>query len=208
MSRFGLSNLRSRDQLLAIGKDITDEVKSDDVPSLAAAVAFKIMLALFPALAAAIGIFALLTEPSELERLLGTLSPPAPAGIVEFLQGPLDRLINNQAAGFAAFAGIVGGLWAASSAALTLNKTLSRAYDVGDDRTFVSARVYALAVTAALLLALIGIFVLIVTGSGIENSVLASLPLTDTARGLLDLLSTIARFLLAAVALMLLISFI
>lgn len=208
MSRFDLRRLRSREELLAVGREVGAELKSNDVPSLAAAVAFKIVLALFPSLVAAIGIFAMVYDPDDLPRLLDMLAGVAPDGVVDFLEDPLDRLIAGRAAGLAAVAGIVGGLWAASGAAATLNKALSTAYDLSDDRKLVAARVAALLVTAALLAALIGIFVLVVAGGAIEDRVLASLPLTDSARGVFDFLSTVGRYVLVTVALMLLFAFI
>lgn len=209
MSGYELHRLRSRDEITEVGKAVVDEIKTDDVPSLAAAVAFKIVLALFPSLVAAIGIFGVVTEPTELENLLNSLGTVVPSGAVDFLRSPLHRLINERAAGgIAAIVGVAIGLWAATGAATTLNKSLSRAYDLTDERKLVKARTAALVVTVALLLALIGMFVLLVAGGRIENSLLASLPLTDTARGAIDLVVTILRYLLAAVALMVLFAFI
>lgn len=209
MSRFDVRRLRSRDELTAFGKDLAAEIKADDVPSLAAAVAFKIVLALFPSLVAAIGIFGLVTDPQDLSRLLDSLGGVVPAGVVDFLEQPLQDLIDAQTAGgIAAVVGVVGGLWAASSAAATLNKSLTRAYDRTEGRRLVTMRAAALAVTVALLIALIGIFVLLVAGGRIEDNVLASLPLTATARAAIDVGVTIVRYLLAAGALMLLFAFI
>ena len=208
MSVFDLGGLRSRDELLAVGRQVAAEIRADDLLSLAAAVAFKIVLALFPSMAAGIAIFALVTEPADLARLLDELAAFAPAGVIDFIRPPLLRLIEDPAAGFAALLGIATGLWAASSAAVTLNRSLSRAYDVADGRKLVRARRDALAVTAALLLALGGIFVLLVAGSRLEDALLQSLPLTSEARGVADALSTLGRYLLSAVALMLLFAFI
>lgn len=208
MSAFALEQLRSRKELVAISKDIAAEIKNDDVPSLAAAVAFKIMLALFPSLAAAIAIFSMVIDPNDLTRLLDSLANVAPDEVAEFLEAPLRRLIDDPAAGFAALAGVGVGLWLASGAAVTLNKALTRAYDLVETRTFLEVRAKALLVTAALLVALTGIFVLVVAGGAIEDRVLRSLPLTDDARGVFDTLSTLGRYLLSAVALVLLFAFI
>jgi len=200
--------LPSRDELISIVRQITAEIRDDDVPSLAAAVAFKIMLALLPSFAAAIAIFSLVTDPSDLSRLLDSLAAFAPDAVVQFLQEPLQRLIRDRAAGFAAVAGVAGGLWVASGAAVTLNKALTRAYDLQEQRRFVQARATALLVTAALLAALVAVFVLVVAGGSIEDRVLRSLPLTGTARGVLDWVSTLGRYLLVTAGLMVLFAFI
>lgn len=204
MSRFDLGSLRSRDELTAAGKELAAQIKSDDVASLAAAVSFKIVLALFPALLAAVAIFAMVTDPDELTALLGNL----PGNVTEIVRPQLEEFIRRAESGGIAVGGIAVGLWAASGAAATLNKSLSRANDLDDDRTLVTARASALAVTVALLVALLGISVLLVAGGTIEDNVLASLPLTDTARSGLDVVSTVARYLLAVVLLMILFAFI
>jgi membrane protein len=207
VSRFDLRRLRSRDEFLATGRQLLAEIRNDDIPSLAAAVAFKIVLALFPSMVAAVGIFSLVTDPTDLKRILGGLDEVAPAA-VDFLEPPLTRLINSRGAGLAAVIGIAGGVWAASGAAATLNKSLSRAYDVVDERKLVAARAAALAVTIALVLALVGMFLLLVVGGSIQNRVLDSLPLTATASNVIGLIVSVVRNLLAAVALMLLFAFI
>jgi membrane protein len=200
--------LRSRAELIAAGRELVIEVRNDDVSSLAAAVAFKIMLALFPALVAGVAIFSVVTDVSELPALLERLGDVAPAAVVDFLEAPLERLIQQQAAGGIAIAGIAVGVWAASSAAVTLNRSLSRAYDLVDERRLLKARLAALAVTVALMAALVVIFLLLVVGGQVEDRVLRSLPLTEDALRLVDLVVTISRVLLAGVVLMLLFAFI
>ncbi len=201
---FDLRGLRDREQLTRVGRDLAAEVKSDDIASLAAGASFKIVLALFPALLAAVAIFAIVIEPQDLEALLANL----PDAVTEVVSGQLDTFIEQAASGGIAITGILIGLWAASGAAATLNKSLSRAYDLTDDRTFVVARATALAVTVALLLALIAIAVLLVAGGTIEDRVLGQLPLTDTARTGIDVASTLGRYLAAILLLMLLFGFI
>ena len=205
VSRFDLRRLRSRDELVLVGREIVTEVRTDDVPSLAAAVAFKIVLALFPSLVAAVAIFSLLTDPAELSQLLARV---APGGVVEFLEPQLHRLIEGRSAGVALVVGVGVGGWAASGAAVTLNKALTRAHDMIDDRRLVKARIAALVVTVALLIALVGIFVLLVIGGRIEDQALRALPLTDTARRTIGAGLTIGRYVLSAVAGMLLFAFI
>jgi len=207
VSRFEVRRLRSRDELVLVAGTLTTELRNDDVPSLAAAVAFKIVLALFPSIAAAIAVFSLVTDPNELNELLIGVRDVAPAA-VDFLEAPLRRLIVSRAAGLAAVVGVLGGLWASSSAAVTLNRSLSRAYDLIDGRTFVRQRLAALVVMVALLLALVAILVLLVLGDRIENTVLGALPLTETARTVIDFIATVLRQLLAAAVLMLLFAFI
>lgn len=203
-SRFDLRGLRDRGELGALGKELGAELKTDDVASLAAAVSFKIVLALFPALLAAVAIYALVADPRDIADLAGNL----PEDVTQAVSGQLDEFIRQAASGGVAFVGIVAGLWSASSAAVTLNRALSRAYDESDDRKLVAARAAALGVTVALLLALIAISVLLVAGGSIENAVLETLPLADAARSIADFGSTVGRYLSAVLLLMVLFAFI
>ena len=206
-SRFDLGALRSRDELTAVGKDIAAEIKSDDVPSLAAAVSFKIVLALFPSLLAAVAISALVTDPNDLTRLLDQL-PDDFSQVTEIIEPRMRDFIDEAGKPGVAVAGIAVGLWAASGAAATLNKALSRAYDEADDRKLVSTRGIALVVTVALLVALIAISVLLVAGGAIEERILASLPLAESAQSALDVGSTVGRYVVAILLLMVLFAFI
>jgi membrane protein len=177
--------------------------KTDDVPSLAAGVAFKIFLSLFPAIIAAFALFALFTSGAELQALLTRLAQVAPAQVMEIIRSPLDSLVsaNENGAGGAAVAGILGGMWAASSAAVTLMKALSRAHDVEETRKFVRQRVTALVITAALFASLAVILVLLVFGAQLEELVLDQLPLATGVEETVGWLVTAGR-LLAVVAVM------
>lgn len=203
-SRFDLRALRDRDELTAVGGKVAAEIKSDDVPSLAAAVSFKIMLALFPSLLAAVAMAALVIDERDLSQLLANL----PSGLTEAVRPQLGEFVERAASGGIAVGGIALALWVASSAAVTLNRALSRAYDEVDDRKLVATRGMAVAVTMALLVALIAISVLLVAGGAIEDRIVASLPLTETARTGLDLALTVGRYVVAILLLMVLFAFI
>jgi membrane protein len=163
----------TREDYIAALKRTLQEVKEDDVPSLAGGVAFKIFLAIFPAMFAAVAIFSIVTTVSELQQWLDSQAF-LPDNVRDIIGKPLKDLAQSDdgLASFAAILGIGTGLWAASGAALSLMKALSRAYDVPENRKFVKARVVALALTIALLASLVGIIVLMVAGPQIQTAVL------------------------------------
>jgi membrane protein len=144
-----------------------DEIKRDDVPSMAAGVAFKIFLALFPSLIAAVAIFGLFTDPAQLDAYLAMLDGVMPDAALQIIQGALE---TDAAAGFA-IGGVAAGLWAASSAAATLVKSLNRAYEVEESRNFLKQRGVALAITLSLLAAIGALIVLIIAGPQIQDLV-------------------------------------
>lgn len=128
-------------------------VRNDDVPSLAAGVAFKIFLSLFPALLAAVAVFSYVVDPLQVARELRFVLPP---GLInDVLQQRLEGLAEESGtAAVALVVGVLGGLWAATSAAATLIKALNRINGVTDTRGFLAQRLVALLVTLGLLLVL------------------------------------------------------
>lgn len=175
------------------------EVKDDDVSLLASAVAFRIFLSIFPTLIAAVAIFGLVTEPSELSRLLNEARAVVPGDAFTLLQRTLSGLTEASTGGIAA-AGIAGGLWAASSAAAVLIKALNLAYDADEGRTFVKLRLVAFAITLTLFLAIATLMVLLVLGRFLQQWLI---PETMQGRGIeyLIVAARIAASLLVLMAL-------
>ena len=163
----------SRADYIAAFKRAFKEIKGDDVPGLAAGVAFKMFLSLFPALLAAVAIFTLVTTVAELQEWLRQAQGFLPQDAIDLIERPLKRQAEGDGgAGFAAIGGIAAGLWAATSAAVSLMKALSHAYDVDESRKFLRQRLIALALTVALLVALIGVIVLLVLGPQLQSFLL------------------------------------
>ena len=106
-------------------------MKDHDVSSLAAAVAFRIFLSLFPAAVAAVAIFSLLGDPATLLGRVNGLVPPA---VADLLEERVLGVADTQGAGLLAVAGVLGGIWAASSAATTLMSALNRINGTTEER--------------------------------------------------------------------------
>ncbi len=180
------------------------EVKEDDVPGLAAGAAFKIFMSIFPSLLTAVAIFGLVMTPGEIADLLAEAQGFLPETAIKVLQKPLNDLTQakESTAGFAAVAGIATAVVAATSAAISLMKALSRAYDVKETRKFVRQRLVAVALTLALIAALLGIVLLLVAGRHLQASLLPGVapPLSWAVTG--------ARFALALALLVLLFAFV
>jgi membrane protein len=187
-------------------KSTLAEIKKDDVPSMAAGVAFKIFLAIFPAMIAAVAIFSIVIDPAGLERLLDQFSAVLPDAALELLEQPLQNLAEGGGggAGLAAITGVLAGLWAATSAAATLIKALNRAYGVQESRKFFAQRGVALALTVALLVALIALVVLLVAGPQLSDALIPD-QLDGSGIGFL---AGVVRFLLAGAVLVFLFAFV
>lgn len=203
------ARLREREELLAIGRDLAAEVKRDDVPSLAAAVAFKIVLALFPALLTALAITGLVVSDAAVTELVSRVGDILPEDATTFLLDQVIRpLTKASTAGVALVISVALGLNSATAAAVTLDRALTRAYDLSETRPLIAARVNALFVTSALFLALILMFVVLVAFGPLEDSVLRSLGLSGVALSVADFAATVGRYIVVLVLLMLLFAFI
>jgi len=150
--------------LKRLGKQVGAEVKADNVGLLASAVAFRIFLSIFPSLIAVVGVFSLVTSPSDITGLINEARGVLPSEAQGFLERTLTRMVAEGSGGGFAIAGVLGGLWAASSAAAVLIKALNAAYEVAESRGFVKQRLVALLLTGVLLLAIFGLLALLVVG--------------------------------------------
>ena len=193
-----------RQEYLAAFKRTLKEVKDDDVPGLAAGVAFKMFLSIFPSLFAAVAIFSIVTTATEIASWIDEAKGFLPSEAVELLTTPLKNLADGggTAAGFAALAGIAAGVLAATSAAISMMKALSRAYDVAETRKFVRQRVVALLLTLALLASLVAVALLLIVGRQVQESLLGNVPPP------LDWLLVAVRFVLALLVLIVLFAFV
>jgi membrane protein len=148
-------------------------IKADDVPSLAASVAFKIFLSLFPTLIAAMAIASQVVEPRRLlatiQQRPGLVLPPGMSGLIE---ERLQSLVDTPGAGGIALAGIAAGLWAATSAGATLVKALNRINGIVDQRGFLAQRGVALLLTLGLLVTLVVLVAGVVLGSWLRGEAL------------------------------------
>lgn len=198
----------SRSDLKAALKGTLAQAKADDVASLAAGVAFKIFLSIFPALIALAAFFALLTEPGDLGRTLEAIEDfdLVPSDALDLIRAPLAELVTGGGAGAGGVAvvGVLVGLWAASSAAVTLIKALNRAFGVAHPRSFVAQRLVSLILTAALLLTVVGVFLLVVVGNAVQETLLPA----HLAGGLTGGLVVALRLFAAVVLLILLFAFV
>lgn len=125
------------------------QLKEDDVPLLAAGVAFFTLLALVPALVALVSVYGLVADPSDVQRLTEDALQAAPTEVQDLVTAQLDSVVNSQPSGLrvGAIVGVVVALWSASSGMQHLMGALTLAYDETDDRKFFRLRGAALALT-------------------------------------------------------------
>ena len=135
---------------------VKQQMKVDDVPLLAAGVAFFAMLALVPALVALVSVYGLVADPEGIERDVEDLLAAAPQEVQDLVTSQLSSIAESSPSGLriGAVVGLVVALWSASSGVKHLIGAVNLAYDEDETRGFLKLRGLALALTVAGVVAL------------------------------------------------------
>jgi membrane protein len=172
------------------------EIKQDDVPLLAAGVAFFALLALVPALVALVSVYGLVADPADIQRNVEDVLAAAPTEVRDLVQSQLSSIVDSSPQGLrlGALAGLVVALWSASSGMKHLIAAVNRAYDEDETRGFVRLRGLSLILTiGAMVGLLVALYALVVAPNSISD---------EGSMGLLRTTLLIVRWPLLAIAAM------
>ncbi|HEX2325963.1 MAG TPA: YihY/virulence factor BrkB family protein, partial [Chloroflexota bacterium] len=142
-----------------VSKAVVKEYKKDDIPGLAAEMAYHFIFALFPfvifltTVAGMVG--RLVRQDRLLDDIMDALYQQVPPETAEALRGPLEQVLGqrgNEALSIGAAVGLVLALWSASSGVATVMKAFNRAYGVEETRGFIKQKLIALGMTIILTL--------------------------------------------------------
>lgn len=125
------------------------ELKRDHVSLLAAGVAFKGLLALFPAIIAAISIWGLVASPEQMTQQLSRPLEALPDEAATLIEQQMSGVAGQSpgALSFALAVSVLVALWSASSGTAGLVEGCNAAYSEVDDRGFLRKRGLALLFT-------------------------------------------------------------
>jgi membrane protein len=135
----------------AIGKRVVTELKNDHVSLLAAGVAFKGLLAIFPTIIAAISIWGLVADPQQVQQQAAGFLNALPEQAAGLLEEQMTSVASTDpgALSFALAASILLALWSASGGMAGLMEGINAAYNEVDERKFPKKRGIALGLTLA-----------------------------------------------------------
>jgi membrane protein len=132
------------------------EAKADQVPLLAAGVAFYAFLAIFPSLIATVLIYGLVVEPRQIAEQISELTAGLPEEASLIITDQVTLASSRETgAGIGAVLAILLALWAASGGMSNLMTAISTAYDEEEKRSFIKKRALALAMTVGAIVFLI-----------------------------------------------------
>ncbi|HUG16962.1 MAG TPA: YihY/virulence factor BrkB family protein [Thermomicrobiales bacterium] len=173
-----------RPSVKGIAKETFAEFKQDDVPGIAAEIAYHALFAIPPmlifliALAAAVNNF---TDIPVAGNLITLIESNAPAEMQELLltlvNGAVDQISGSAAIGLLSAAVIA--LWSGSNGISALMKAFNRAYDVEEERPFVRKKLVAIGLTILVSVLIIAAFALFVFGEQIGTLIAEQAGLGD-----------------------------
>jgi membrane protein len=151
------------------------EAKADQVPLIAAGVAFYAFLAIFPAIIAAVLLYGLLADPSQVASQVDQIGSALPASAQKLLSEQMTALTSTsqQSLGIGLVIALALALWSASGGMSNLITAVNITYDEDDERHFVMRKGLSLVMT-------LGAIVFVVVAIGL----VAVLPAVVNALGL------------------------
>jgi len=175
MSSEAVTSERPRQSLRTIpfkdlGKRFVAEFQSDDLPGMAAEIAYHLVFAIPPILillvtgAAVLNTF---TAIPVVENLRSIVDQRAPTDLKSVFDSVINTAIDQTSGGAASIGAIVTALialWSASNAVSSLMKGLNRTFDVVEERPLLKKKLLSLGLTVLFLVLFNAAFVLFVFG--------------------------------------------
>lgn len=140
---------------LSIGKRVYGQIGQDHVQIVAAGVAFYFFLSLFPAIAAVLSIYGLITAPAEAAAQMQQLEPLLPEQAYTLISDFAGGLAGNESGslGWGVTVSILLSLWSTNKGTAALFTGLNIAYDEKEARPFLRRKLLTLGVTLGAILA-------------------------------------------------------
>jgi membrane protein len=138
---------------LSLLRAVQLRMKEHHIPIIAGSLSYYAFLAIFPAALAAVSIYGLVLDPSQLTAQINSITSALPESTATFISDELTKIVADSGSGlgFTAVLSIVGALWSASAGTKALMTGIDIAYDTPEDRPFIVQRSMALGITLALI---------------------------------------------------------
>jgi membrane protein len=170
------------------------ESKDDQVPLLAAGVAFYSFLSLFPAMIAAVMVYGLIADPRTVAEQAQQLTEALPNDAASLISGQLEAITQTpqQSLGFGLLVALLLALWSAAGGVGNIVTAINLAYDEEETRGFVKRKALSLALTLGAIVFVVVAIGLVAVAPGLLEAFVPS--------GAAYWLLQIARWLLLVVA--------
>ena len=151
------------------------EISDNNIFLAAGGVTYAVLLALFPALAALVAVYALVTDPGQIQAQVDAMALVLPEQTRQMVQQELQELVSasRTSLGFGAVLGFLFALWSASRGMSGMMSALDIAYEEKERRSFLTFNLTALVLTLG-----------VVAGGILTLALIAGLPVVADAMGL------------------------
>ena len=157
------------DTLLVLRRAVA-EARDDDVPTVAQALAYSLFLAIPATMLVVLGVFSLVADAETIDSVIERAQTVMPAEAATLLRDSLERSASSTASGLVmTVVGFALALWTTSSAAATLMRAITVAFDGKESRSFARTRLLALVIVAALVAGAALVISLLVLGPHLET---------------------------------------
>ena len=145
-------------------KSLFSNISANDVTGLAAQIAYYFLLSLFPLLIFVVTLLPYL--PVEQGDILGVVRDFAPGETMKMIDETLQDVMSNRNSGLLSIS-IIATIWSASNGMNAIVKSLNRAYEVSETRSFLVTRFMSILLTLAMILVFVIALLLPVFGKQI-----------------------------------------
>jgi len=158
------------------------EFSRDRCTTLAAALTYYSVLAIFPALLAVVSLVGLFGQAQQTtDLLLGVLRRITDESMVQVLRQPIEQLAQSDAAGFALVIGLAGAIWSASGYVSAFSQAMNTVYEIDEGRPFWKLRPMVLLLTVILLIIAVAIVLLLIVSGPIAEAIGEAVGLGEVA---------------------------
>jgi len=155
-------------------KDLRSEIREDNVSNGAAALAYYLMLAIFPAMIFLLTLLPYLPIQDLDQQIMGLLRQGMPSEAAQVFTDTVTQITSQKQGGLLSIGALLT-LWAASSGMYAIMQQLNITYDVTEGRPFWKVRGTALLLTFLFGALIIGAFGLIVFGDALQSWIASAL---------------------------------
>jgi membrane protein len=141
-----------------VAKRVFTQLRDDNIPILAAAVAFYLFLSLLPTMAASIALYGLVSTTDEVTRTIRDLTVGLPPAARDLVVAQATEIASKEAStlSLSFLASVAAALFSASRGTQALVKALNIAYNERETRRLVKVRLLSLGLTFGIALVVVG----------------------------------------------------
>lgn len=132
-----------------VARRVWDETQIDQVPLLAAGVAFWGFISLFPAMTACVAVYGLVSDPTMVTRQAETITDALPQEAAALIVDQMQAITSQpqDALTFSLLISVLLALWTASAAVSNMMSAVNTAYDEEETRGYLRRKGIALVLT-------------------------------------------------------------